>query len=301
MTPALLLLLFAQADPRWHEPHLLAAKSYLARQDFSRAAETLDALLEAQPDLPPEIHLLLIESRRKLNQADRAAEAGERGIKAHPDSGPLLKLTGSLLFRISFTDPRAGELLERAARALPKDPEALHVFGQWAIVNHREEAAIEAETKALALAGNNGAARMQIHTVLAVAYDKLGRAKPAEESFRQAFAANRKLASPDPNSALEYAQFLVRQSREEEAHTVVDEILRMAPAFGPARLERARRLSAEGRHEDALAEARRALELAGADRLQQRAAHAFLARTLFALGREEEAQTHQNWIEEHTR
>jgi len=295
-----LLLAFAgQVGPAWHEPHLMAAKNYLARGDFDRAAEALEILLSAEAGLPPEVHLTLMDAWLKLDRADKAAEAGERAIKAHPKSGPLLKRTGHILFRRSYTNPRAGELLENASRILPQDPETHHFYGQWALLNHREEAAIEAEQKALALSAGNDAARMQIYTVLAIAQDKLGRAEQAEQAFTEALAANRRLRSFDPNAALEYVQFLVRQSREQEAQRIVDETLRHVPQFGPARLERAKYLSAQGENEKALAEARKALELAGSDPLQQRAARAFLARTYFALGQEEEAQKHQRWIEEH--
>jgi len=279
----LLLALTGQAGPAWHEPHLLAAKNYLARGDSDRAAEALEILLSAEAGLPPEVHLTLMDAWLKLDRADKAADAGERAIKAHPKSGPLLKRTGHILFRRSYTNPRAGELLENASRILPQDPEA----------------AIEAERRALALSAGNDAARMQICTVLAIAHDKLGHAKQAEQAFAEALDANRRLRSFDPNAALEYVQFLVRQSREQEAQRIVGEMLHHAPQFGPARLERAKYLSAQGENEKAISEALSALDLAGDDPLQQRAAHAFLARTYFALGQEEEAQKHQRWIEEH--
>jgi len=48
-----------------------------------------------------------------------------------------------------------------------------------------------------------------------------------------------------------------------------------------------------------VAEGKIALDQAGSDPKSLRAAHAFLARTCFALGRMDEAEVHQSWIESH--
>ena len=50
--------------------------------------------------------------------------------------------------------------------------------------------------------------------------------------------ANRKLRNPNPSAELEYAMFLTRQSRQVEAQKLLEEILKFAPGFGPAYLER---------------------------------------------------------------
>jgi tetratricopeptide (TPR) repeat protein len=93
--------------------------------------------------------------------------------------------------------------------------------------------------------------------------------------------------------------FLTRRSRQGEAQKLLEEILKFAPSFGPAHLERAKYLSAQGDLEAALAEAKIALDQAGSDPKSLQAAHAFLAKTYFALGRMDEAKVHQSWIESH--
>jgi outer membrane protein assembly factor BamD (BamD/ComL family) len=64
-------------------------------------------------------------------------------------------------------------------------------------------------------------------------------------------------------------------------------------------LERAKFLARQRKMEEAVAEGELALKNSGADTTQLRAAHAFLAKTYFAMGRAEEAQLHQKWIESH--
>jgi len=93
--------------------------------------------------------------------------------------------------------------------------------------------------------------------------------------------------------------FLTRQSRQSEAQKLLDEILRFAPGFGPAHLERAKFLSSQGNLESAVAEAKLALDQAASDPKSLRATHAFLAKMCFALGRVDEAEMHQRWIESH--
>ena len=297
VTFAFLLAAPAQSDLRG-QVNVLAAKDHFKQGNFAQAAEILDKLLVAEPAAGPDVYLMLIDCRMNLNQSDEAIATGERGLKQHPNSGSLAKRTGELLFQQSYVSKHAGELLAKATKALPNDPAAHHFYGQWALLNHQEEIAIAAETRALALSPTNALARMQIYTVIGLSEDALNRTQRAEAAFRQAWEANRKLPTPNPATALELALFLSRQSREDEAQRVVGAILGFAPNFSPARLERAKYLAVQGETEKALAEARVALDHADQPKTL-RAAHAFLAKTYFALGRTEEAKVHQSWIESH--
>lgn len=281
-----------------HEAHLLAARAYIAQGNFAKAAESLDQVLDANPDVGSEPYLTLIDCRLKLDQKEKALEAAELGVKRYPTSGPLLKAAGVLILQESSSSERAGELLERATKAMPQDPGAHYAFGLWALMNHREEIAIAEERRALALSPADDL-KVQALTFIGLGEDALKRPQRAEAAFRDALAANRKLPNPNPSAALEFAMFLTRQSRQGEAQKLLDEILKFAPGFGPAHLERAKYLSAQGHLESALAEAKMALDEAGPDLKSLRAAHAFLAKTCFALGRTDEAEAHQSWIESH--
>ncbi len=278
--------------------YLRAAQDYIAQGNLAKAAESLDLALDADPDAGSEPYLTLIDCRLKLDQKDKALEAAERGIKRYPGSGPLLKAAGAMILQQNSSSERAGELLERASKAMPRDPGAHYVYGLWALMNHHEEIAIAAEERALALSPADDL-KVQALTFIGLGEDALKRPRRAEEAFRAALATNRKLPNPNPGAALEFAMFLSRQSRQGEAQTLINEILKFAPGFGPAHLERAKYLSAKGDLESALAEGKIALDQAGSDPKSLRAAHAFLATTCFALGRMDEAAVHQSWIESH--
>src|SRR5581483_3059622 len=208
--------------------------------------------------------MTLIDCRLKLNEKEKALEAAERGIVRHPDSGPLLKAAGAIILEKNSSSERAGELLERATKAMPRDPGAHYAYGLWALMNHHEEIAIEAERQALALSPADDL-KVQAQTFIALGEDALKRPQRAEAAFREALAVNRKLPNPNPGAELEYAMFLTRQSRQGEAQKLLDEILKFAPDFGPAHLERAKYLSAQGDLKSALAEGTIALDEAGSD------------------------------------
>jgi tetratricopeptide (TPR) repeat protein len=288
----------AQDSVDSRDPNLLAARTYIAQGNFAKAAESLDLALDANPDVGSEPYLMLVDCSLKLEQKEKAIEAAERGVKRYPTSGPLLKAAGVMILQENSSSERAGELLERATKAMPQDPGAHYAYGLWALMNHREEIAIAAERRALALSPADDL-KVQAQTFIGLGEDALKRPQRAEVAFRAALEVNRKLPNPNPGAELEFAMFLTRQSRQGEAQKLLDEILKFAPGFGPAHLERAKYLSAQGDLESALAEAKIALDQAGSDPKSLRAAHAFLAKTCFALGRTDEAEVHQRWIASH--
>jgi tetratricopeptide (TPR) repeat protein len=288
----------AQSSSGATEQYLPAARAYVAQGNFAKAAESLDQALDANPDAGSEPYLTLIDCRLKLDQKDKAIEAAERGVERYPNSGPLLKAAGALILQENSTSDRAGELLARAAKALPQDPGAQYAYGLWALMNHHEEIAIAAEKRALALSPADDL-KVQAQTFIGLGEDALKRPQRAEAAFRAALAVNRQLQNPNAGAELEFAMFLTRQSRQREAQDLLAEILKFAPNFGPAHLERAKYLSLQGDLESALAEGKIALGQAGSDPKSLRAAHAFLAKTYFALGRVSEAEAHQRWIEAH--
>src|SRR6516162_185093 len=114
----LLLPIVAQDSPGSRDANLQAARAYIAQGNLVKAAESLDLVLAANPDAGSGPYLTLIDCRLKLGQQEKALEAAERGIKRYPASGPLLKAAGTMILQQSSGSERAGELLERAAKAL---------------------------------------------------------------------------------------------------------------------------------------------------------------------------------------
>ncbi len=298
MTVLLALWIALAGQPqRWEDPHLRAAADYVEQKNFAKAAEILQAVIDAEPQCRPQAYVELAKVRLQLGGPAQAIGVYEQGLKAHPDSAELLKRYGQLLFRKNRIEPRAGELFGKAAKAAPNDAEAHYLYGEWSCMNNLEETCIAELARAAALPESNGQAKMQIYTLTAIAEDKLNRADRADAAFRKALAFNLSLEQPNPVAMFEYVKFLAKESRDAEAQKLIADLLKLAPQFGPAHLERAKYFGQQDQHEKAAESAELALRYAGDDRAQQRAAHVFLARTYYALGREDQAKVHQAWVQ----
>jgi tetratricopeptide (TPR) repeat protein len=321
----------AQRVQSAQDPNLLAAESYLKQQNYAKAIEALDLVFRFQPRPDAKAYLMLAACHSNLGAKERAIEAIESGIAAHPASvkiaeyhaalleeaidaemakaklrdrirqqprvAPYQKALARLLLRTEPSAPATAQTLKQLSVALPLDAEARYLYGQWACLNEHHKLCVSEMGRTLKLAPLNTAAHMQIYTLIALAEVELNHPARAHNAFRRALAANRRLDRFNPLAAHKFVEFLARQNREDEAQSIVDEILKGAPQFAPARLERARWLAKKRQYDLALAEANLALKDAGEDRELLRAAHALLARTYFAAGRPEEAKPHQQWIE----
>src|ERR1039458_8383577 len=82
---------------------------------------------------------------------------------------------------------------------MPQDPGAHYAYGLWALMNHREEIAIAAERRALALSPADDLLKVQAQTFIGLGEDALKRPERAEAAFRAALAENRKPPNPNPN------------------------------------------------------------------------------------------------------
>lgn len=313
------------------------ASELIRGKNFSKASEVLEAVIRSKPLCGPQFYMDLATCRLNMQEKDRAVETCERGLELYPESSRLDRFYVALLratctkgerkvrlgrglqrkpnspvYMIALSEVLLAEdpvglqaqiepLVRKAALALPLDPEAHYLYGQWACLNDRHEVSIRELTRALALIQDNDRARMQTCTYLAITYERLGEPAKAEQAYRDAIALNRGLPSPEPGTLMQYAKFLQDEQREAEAQEVITEILRFAPSFGLAHLERGKFLAGREEMEAALAEGELALRYAGDDVIRQRAAHAFLARAYNALGRAEQAKLHLEWIESRSR
>jgi tetratricopeptide (TPR) repeat protein len=322
---------FGQSSPP--DPNLLAAESYIRRQNFAKALEALDLVFKVNPKPPAGAYLMLASCQFNLGAKEKAADALERGVTAYPSAAGLAQEYVALLptalsketvrarleerlkrqpghpiytkalARLAIEQDPAGaeNTLAETARLLPRDPEAHFLYGQWACLNNRHELCVIELKKSLLLAPPNEQARMQIYTLTAMAEEELGRTAAAEASFRRALAANRKLAEQSPHATQRFVEFLAQRNRDQEAQPLVDEILKYAPNFGPAHFERAKWLARQRRLDDALAAGQRALENLNGQTEALRAVHAFMAKTFFAAGRPDEAKVHEDWIQAQAR
>ncbi|MBA3440221.1 MAG: tetratricopeptide repeat protein [Pyrinomonadaceae bacterium] len=324
-----------QLDPSLLEARKALARVHFSMNDFVLSVRELDQVLAAEPNADPELYVMLATSRFNLNEKEKAIETIERGLKVHPNSPAMENLHASLLLDCSRTtackakmieslkqnpnspsylkgigklllqeDPlgtQAEQLLTKVQQVMPADTEARYLYSQWAYLNNKHQLCIDELNKTLALPGADEQTRMQIYALMGMAEDALNKSEAAEAAFRKSLEFNRRLRSPSPYAALRYIEFLVKRARDAEAQGVIDDVLKWSPRFSPARFERAKFLAGQRQPERAIEEAKLVIQHSANDQNQLRAAHAFLAKTYFALGRAKDAQVHQSWIEAQSR
>ena len=276
---------------------LRAAAEYIASRQYERAAEMLEKVIRL-PQAPPDAFLMLVDCRMRRGEFEAALAAARAGLEKHPDSPLLLITAGRLLLRDRQLSASARDLLAKAAQLEPGNPETHYYYSQWACLHNQEDLCIREAEAALKLSGDNPQAELQLNALIGIAAEKLDRPAEAEAAYKRSLAANRKLGLADPLSAYRYVDFLVKRARDDEAESLVDDLIRRAPRFGPAQLERAKFLAKKGEQQQALALAEKSLTMEDMDKDAQRAAHMLLARIYFLLGREDDAARHQAWIEQ---
>ena len=267
------------------------------------AVATLEAAIRANPKGGENLYLLLAECYTQLADPAKAEATLRAGLRVYPAAPILERTLGQLLFRARFDSSEAGALLARAAKMLPRDPQARHYYAQWAYLNARERICVDQERAALALPGLNDLAALQMNTLLGMCYSRLLQEEEAAQGARLAFQRaneiNARQTAYDPVAAFQYVQFLSRYGDDAAAQTIVDEILQRLPRFAPARLEKAKYYDRGGDCARAIAEAKLALSSDGNDINSERAAHILMARCYSLLGNADEAAKEQQWIEAH--
>lgn len=264
------------------------------------AVVTLEIAIRANPKASGNLYLLLSQCLAQLSDPAKATTVLRAGLNIYPGSPTLSRALGQLLFRASYDSREAGALLAHAATTLPRDPEARHYYAQWAYLNGHHRICVEQERGAVTLPGVNDVAALQMFTLLGMCYSRLPEGtQGARTAFQRANDINARHNAYDPIAAFQYVQFLTRHGEDAAGQTVVDQILKRVPRFGPARLEKAKYYDRAGDPARAIVEARLALASDGNDVNSERAAHLLLARCYSLLGRTEDAAQEQQWIEAH--
>ncbi len=308
-----------------------SAEAYMERGDYRHAVEALDAQIRKDPAGDPEVYLMLAISLLNLDDKNGALEAAERGISQFPkserlssyyvslvpavvdseeaekrvgralarnaDSAVLKKSLGKALLARKAEDARTEGLLASAATAMPRDAEALYLYGKWACLHQKETLCASELAKSLAVTPpDNYAALVLVNGLLAVAQDRLGDANAADAAFAHAVSGYEKLDSPVPDVPYQYVKFLVNRGDVKKARQVNEEILKRNPSFAAAHLEQAKFLFHERHERAAIEESQLALKFAG-DAAEARAVHIFLVKAYGAAGLASEARVHQGWVD----
>jgi tetratricopeptide (TPR) repeat protein len=138
---------------------------------------------------------------------------------------------------------------------------------------------------------------LQMNTLLGMCAGRLNDVQTAGAAFKNAFKINLSLQVFDPGAAYQYVQFLLQSGLDTEAESIIAEILKRAPRFGPAHVEMAKSFDHSGQPAQAIMEAQLALAGEGNTPSSIRAAHVLLAKCYFLLGKTSGAEEEQRWIE----
>lgn len=293
-----LLLLIAPALAA--QPSLKLAEAQFRAGDCKGVVETLTAVLQATPASGEAPYELLAECGVRMGRPEQAIQALRDGLLANPESATLKRRLGEALFLRDPSSAEAGEQLGLAVAALPNDPESRHYYAQWAYLNNRDEICVKNEREALGLPGLNDLALLQMNTLAGMCQSRLNNTAAARASFQAAHKINLRSKQFDAPSAYQYVRFLALSGENSEVEVIVDQILKRAPRFGPAHLERAKSFDRARKPEKVIEEAKLVLAGEGADFTIVRAAHLLLAKSYFALDDTEGAEEEQKWIESHT-
>ncbi len=320
------------------DPHSEAARKGLARVllaqgDANAAWPYLEPLLaEAAPE--EDVFVLAARAQLRLGANREALEWCERGLERYPQSDRLERMSADLLVECGREapcrrklearlerqpksplylravaelyldylprDPAARQMVDRNLNAFPDDPMTHYLLARWSLENYYPEAGRDEATATAALAGIEPELRAKCVTLAGIAEKKLDNFAAAEKTLREANRLNRELPAPDPHIALYLVDVLLIAAKRAEAVAVAREAVAWNPHFAPSHLWCARALLSQDELEEAAREAETALRL-GMPEDQERGAHAVLASAYFQLGREEEAQKHQEWAVTHAK
>ena len=212
------------------------------------AVQTLTSALASAPAPTAAPYLSLFDCYAQMSRPAEAEQILRKGLVAHPASPVLEMALGELLMDLQSTSVEAGQLLEHAVRAAPRDPEARNSYAQWAHMNWREQTCVEQEKAALLLPGLSDDALVPINTLLGTCSSGIEDAAGARAAFRRANAINLRRKTYDPDAAWQYVEFLKRFGEDAEVQSIVSQILDRVPEYGQAVRERAKWVEAHPAH-----------------------------------------------------
>lgn len=266
---------------------LAIALALTAGGQSRRPADTERQLIreaEQHPD-SADAHYALGTFYFQAGRPDRAAPSFEHATKLAPSRALFWKALGAAY--IAQSQFRLAEApLRKACDLDPGLEAACYYLGRTLYAANQFEPALGAFEKALKF-GPPGS-RWLVQRGFGLALEALGRAAEAEKSFRIAIESSPARFRPDEDPRVDYAVFLIRQGRLNEAVQPLEDHVKRFPASSRGQFELGRVLSQTGELEAAAAHLEKAVE---AD-LQYWAAHLLLGRIYIRLGRNEQGERH---------
>jgi protein O-GlcNAc transferase len=213
---------------------------------------------------------------------DAAIVALRHSVELRPGYAPAWKALG-----VVYASRGEFELAEtpfrNACERQPWLPDACLYYGRTLYLLNRFQPAITVLRRTLQKERENHEA----YRLLALSLEALGQAAEAGDAFRQAVRLNR-AAAPNEDPGIDYAVFLFRQGRAEDAIDPLEAALKRHPDAARAHLELGCIQLALDHLEEAAAHLERALALDP----QSARAHLLLGKVYLRLGKPEAAEEH---------
>ena len=213
---------------------------------------------------------------------DAAIVALQRSVDLRPGYAPAWKALG-VVYASRGEFERAEVPFRNACERDPSLPDACLYYGRTLYLLNRFQPAMDVLRRTLRKEPDNGEA----YRLLALSLEALGQVAEAGDAFRQAVRLNRGSAS-DEDPGIDYAVFLFRQGRAEDAIDPLEGALKRHPDAARAHLE----LGCIQLALDHLEEAATHLERAVALDPRAARAHLLLGKVYLRQGKPEAAEEH---------
>jgi tetratricopeptide (TPR) repeat protein len=255
-------LLFARAeaaDPGRSDALLFEGKALANLGRFTEADDVLHRYLARNPDAADAHYMLGFVLHRENRPEDSLAEytAAARISRPQPDDLKVVALDYVLLNDY----PDAIHWFEKAVAIDAGNREAWYGLGRCYYSQSRFPDAERAFERALALKADD----VKTVTNLGLVYEMENRIDDADRMYAKAVG----LAQSDPRSDewpyLNYASFLLENSRAPEAVALLEQAIKIAPRCADCHGKLGRALAATGKLTDAVAELRQAVTISPQD------------------------------------
>jgi protein O-GlcNAc transferase len=233
---------------------------------------------------PQDAEELFRQGERFFNehQLEAAITAFQRAVELRPGYAPAWKALG-VVYASRGEFERAETPFRNACERQPALPDACLYYGRTLYLLNRFQPAIDVLRRTIQRERENGEA----YRLQGLSLEALGQSAEAGDAFRQAVRLNRG-AAPNEDPGIDYAVFLFRQGRAEDAIDPLEAALKRHPDAARAHLELGCIQLAMDHLEAAAAHLERTLALDP----QSARAHLLLGKVYLRLGKPKAAEEH---------
>ncbi|MGO8759228.1 MAG: tetratricopeptide repeat protein [Terracidiphilus sp.] len=255
-------MLFERAeasDPGHPDALLFEGKALANIGRFSEADEVLHRFLVRSPDVADAHYMLGFVLHRENHPQDSLAEYTTAARFSPPQSDDLKIVALDYVLLNDYPD--AIHWLERAVAIDPQNREAWYGLGRCYYTQSRFTESEQAFQHVLALKPED----VKTVTNLGLVYEMENRIDDADRTYGKAVALARTNPRSDEWPYLNYASFLLENSRAPEAIPLLEQAIGIAPRCADCHGKLGRALAATGKPTDAIGELREAVAISPQD------------------------------------